>query len=186
MNRNRLRYYKLLKDSQKKQPEISYHKDSEDLSRKFLLEKCVQKKQSWKSSFDIEELKKRPDYLKQLLDVAIKIERDQKTIKTYELNFSIKYKTLYGERIAITGKPEFLGNWDPLKGLILEWNSDNIWKANIIIGEGTLLDFEYKYICIKSNSLVWEEGLNRILNISQGVKKGSNLIFMQDDIWQAL
>ena len=184
MNGERLKLYKIAKARQGSKSQLSQHKASVDLSRKHLLEECAQKEQSWKSSSDIEELKKRPDHLKQLLDTAIQVERGLKTIRTYELNFSINYTTSYRERIVITGKPEFLGNWDPLKGLMLEWNLDNIWRANIIIGEGMLLDFEYKYICIKPNGLDWESGPNRILSISHGVKRGSSLVFIQNDIWQ--
>ena len=97
------------------------------------------------SSFDFAELKKHPDIFNKLLDTAVKIEKEKHLGMTYELYFSIKYDTAFGERIVVTGFPEFLGNWDPLKGLELEWSVGNVWKVNILIGEGVLSNFEYNF-----------------------------------------
>ena len=61
------------------------------------------------SLLDLSEMKKRPDFLNHLY-TAIQIEKNLKLGVTYELNFSIRYETCFGERIVIAGTPEFLGN----------------------------------------------------------------------------
>ncbi|OMJ75919.1 hypothetical protein SteCoe_24814 [Stentor coeruleus] len=136
------------------------------------------------STFDISELRNRPEMLKRLLDAAIQIEKDKTTGFTYELNFSIAYNTKFGERIVVTGDPEFLGKWDPLRGLELEWSPGNIWKVNILIAEGIINDFEYKYVCINPCSIIWEFGVNRSLKISEGIKNNSHIVFKKEDYWQ--
>lgn len=137
------------------------------------------------SMFDISELRNRPDTLKRLLDAAIQIEKEKTTGYTYEFNFSIPYHTQYGERVVITGEPDFLGNWDPLRGLELEWSPGNIWKVNILISEGVIKDFEYKYVCVKSSCLIWEAGVNRTFKMDDGVKQNSHIIFKKEDCWQS-
>ncbi|OMJ96225.1 hypothetical protein SteCoe_185 [Stentor coeruleus] len=136
------------------------------------------------STFDISELRNKPEMLKRLLDAAIQIEKEKSTGFTYELNFSIAYNTKFGERIVVTGDPEFLGKWDPLRGLELEWSPGNIWKVNILIAEGTINDFEYKYACIKPSSIAWEAGINRLFKISDGIKQNSHIVFKKEDYWQ--
>ena len=136
------------------------------------------------SLLDLSEMKKRPDFLNHLY-TAIQIEKNLKLGVTYELNFSIRYETCFGERIVIAGTPEFLGNWNPLKGLELEWTTGNVWKANILIGEGVLKDFEYKFVCIKCNGIEWEKGENRLLKVSDGLENGSNILFKNTSMWQS-
>ena len=144
-------------------------------------EKQAAKKASQKQ---LNELKKYPDLFKKLLDKAMKIGKDKQTGFTYEFNFAIKYETLFEERLVITGEPDFLGHWDPLKGLELEWTPGGIWKANILVGEGSIKDFEYKYVCVKKQEVRWENGKNRLLNITDGKKLNSKIMFTKSDSWQ--
>ena len=130
------------------------------------------------------ELKKDPDMYKKLIDTVMETVKTQTPALTYEFNFSIQYNTFFGERIVATGEPEFLGNWDPLKGLELEWSTGSFWKANILLGEGVVKDFEYKYVCIKKNEILWEKGDNRSLKIAEGAKNKTQILFNKDDYWQ--
>ncbi|OMJ78123.1 hypothetical protein SteCoe_22141 [Stentor coeruleus] len=159
------------------------HRQSVEILSKRSEAERIQKSQR-NSMFDISELRNRPDILKRLLDVAIQIEKEKITSYTYEFNFNITYHTLYGERVVITGEPDFLGNWDPLKGLELEWSPGDVWKVNILIAEGIIKDFEYKYVCVKSNCLIWEAGVNRTFKMDDGVKQNSNISFKKEDCWQ--
>jgi Starch binding domain len=157
---------------------------SREMSSKSTSEHSHKAKSEISKSFDISELKKDPDFFKHLIDTAIKIEKKKSTGATYELNFTINYCTVFGERIVITGNPDFLGNWNPLSGLELEWSPGNDWRVSILIGEGVVSDFEYKYVCIKANDLLWESGQNRVFHVSQGIKQGSSLVFKKYDVWQ--
>ena len=78
-----------------------------------------------------------------------------------------------------------LGNWDPSKGLELEWNQGNIWSSTIHVGEGQLFDIEYKYVCLQgAGTIRWEGGFNRKLKVSEGKPKGDKLVFELNDVWQ--
>lgn len=159
------------------------HRQSLENISKNTEDECIRKSQKH-STFDISELRNNPDILKRLLDNAIQIEKENTTSLTYEFNFSIAYNTSFGERVVITGEPDFLGNWDPLRGLELEWNPGNIWKVDILIAEGVIKDFEYKYVCIKPSPITWEAGKNRVLKISDGIKSNSHIVFRKEDYWQ--
>ncbi|OMJ83142.1 hypothetical protein SteCoe_15996 [Stentor coeruleus] len=161
---------------------FSHRQSLENISKSSEAERI--RKSQKHSTFDMSELRNNPDILKRLLDTAIQIEKEKDISLTYEFNFSIAYNTSFGERVVITGKPDFLGNWDPLRGLELEWNPGNLWKVDILISEGVIKDFEYKYACVKSSSIVWEGGENRMFNISDGVKTNSHMVFRKEDYWQ--
>lgn len=130
------------------------------------------------------ELKKNPDMYKKLIETVMETEKTQTPVLTYEFNFNIQYNTFFGERIVVTGEPEFLGNWDPLKGLELEWSTGCYWKVNILLGEGVVKDFEYKYVCIKKNEILWEKGKNRSFKVSEGAKNNTHILFNKIDNWQ--
>jgi hypothetical protein len=136
------------------------------------------------SQDQLNEIKKNPELFQKLLDKAMRIEKEKTSAFTYELSFSINYETLFGERVVITGQPDFLGNWDPLKGLELEWTEGGTWKAKVLVGEGSMKDFEYKYVCIKKHEIRWENGNNRIFNIKEGIKQNSLILFNKVDLWQ--
>ncbi|CAG9333759.1 unnamed protein product [Blepharisma stoltei] len=136
------------------------------------------------NKFDINELKKNPELYQKILNDAITLQKEKIKPTSYMFHFRIHYKTLFGERIVIVGSEEFLGNWDPYKGLELEWSAGNYWNVSIPIGEGEISSIDYKYVCIKRNQLVWEGGPNRVLRVEDGEKKGSILVFNREDYWQ--
>lgn len=78
------------------------------------------------------------------------------------------------------------GNWDPQKGIQLEWHSENEWKATVQIAEEKLPEIEYKYVCIHPNGVRWEEGQNRKLIPSSGEPKAEKLYFDRSELWQDL
>ncbi|KAL4475558.1 hypothetical protein ABPG72_009247 [Tetrahymena utriculariae] len=90
------------------------------------------------------------------------------------INWQISYQTNYGERLAIVGNIQELGNWRKEEALNLQWNSNNIWKgqAFINLSESSSNDqqiLEYKYILIdeKNQKIQWEEGQNRFYYFTQ-------------------
>ncbi|CAG9324840.1 unnamed protein product [Blepharisma stoltei] len=133
---------------------------------------------------DIGELKKNPELYRKMLNEVIKLENEKIRPTSYLLRFRMHYKTLFEEKLVVVGGEEFLGDWDPNKGLELEWRAGDYWEISILIGEGELPEFEYKYVCLKRNHALWENGPNRIFKIRDGVKKGSTLFFNKEDCWQ--
>ncbi|CAG9328141.1 unnamed protein product [Blepharisma stoltei] len=134
--------------------------------------------------FDISDLKKDPELYKRILEEAIRIEKNNNKSWIYELNFQIQYPTAFGEKLLIVGSQEFLGNWDIANGLELKWNPGSIWEASIPIAKGQMSDFEYKYVHMKGDDIVWEGGDNRVLKVSDGKPKGSSMIYNLQDKWQ--
>lgn len=184
MNGKRLLHYKSCEDSSRITSNHGNNRSRENFNKMNSFE--IRQKEAVKreSQDQLNELKKQPDLFKQLLDKAMKIEQDKDSGYTYEFNFAIKYETLFGERVVITGEPDFLGHWDPLKGLELEWTAGGMWKANILVGEGSIKGFEYKYVCVKKHEMRWENGKNRVLNIDEGIKMNSHIIISKNDYWQ--
>lgn len=185
MNGKRLFHYKSSEDNSRITNSHSNNRSRENFSKLSSFE-ITQKEAAKRASQErLNELKKQPELFKKLLDKAMKIGKEKDSGYTYEFNFAIKYETLFGERLVITGEPDFLGHWDPLKGLELEWTPGGIWKANILVGEGAVNDFEYKYVCVKKQEMRWENGQNRLLNIVEGIKLNSSIMFTKRDSWQA-
>lgn len=84
----------------------------------------------------------------------------------FELTFETHYVTSVrskqpGERIFVTGDLDFLGAWNPAAGLEMEWSPGHVWRLTVTLAEGTLPDFKYKYVCVKSNRTRWEAGPDR-------------------------
>lgn len=137
------------------------------------------------SKYSMADLKKNPELFKKAYEEALRLEREQGRDYTYVINFFIQYNTQFGDKILVTGGHEMLGNWDPAKGLELEWNPGNIWNSTIHVGEGQLFDLEYKYVCLQGTGVViWEGGFNRKLKVKEGKPKGEKLIFEMNEIWQ--
>ncbi|KAL4430504.1 hypothetical protein ABPG74_005429 [Tetrahymena malaccensis] len=102
------------------------------------------------------------------------------------LNWQISYQTNYGERLAIVGNIQQLGNWKKEDALNLQWNNNNIWKGQAIINFSQLSNdkqiLEYKYILIdeKNQKIQWEEGQNRFYYYNQIIaecQENQNILF---------
>lgn len=80
--------------------------------------------------------------------------------------------------IAISGNCEYLGNWNPDNSLRMFRNNDGNFEINL---ESRKInnDFEYKFILFSDNQgnvlFKWEEGQNRMFNISF-LKEYNNII----------
>ena len=62
------------------------------------------------------------------------------------IHFYIKYHTVVGEQIFVSGNIKELGNEDPLKAVLLEYKDDNFWKGSIVLDDISLFpDFTYYY-----------------------------------------
>ena len=83
------------------------------------------------------------------------------------LQFYLRFHTLFGQQLLIMGNIEELGNNDPAKALPLEYLNDEFWSGSIEIKKKELeKSISYKYI-LKNEDGEWlyEWGDDRQLEI---------------------
>ncbi len=82
------------------------------------------------------------------------------------IQFRIHYQTQWGERLAITGSSEELGNWDRPNSLALTYQGEGFWGATLEISR-LQPSLSYKYLLIDENSgqVVEEWGQSRTLEL---------------------
>jgi hypothetical protein len=134
--------------------------------------------------YELYELRKNHELFNRLVDAAMIIETHQRKGLIYEFSFSIKYPTQFGERIVVTGDVDFLGSWEPANGLQLEWQRDGVWKAEVIVVDAQISEFQYKYVCIKPDSSKWEDGANRFCKVNTIIGLQSFISINMQDTWQ--
>ncbi|MCB9639010.1 MAG: hypothetical protein H6727_08975 [Myxococcales bacterium] len=67
--------------------------------------------------------------------------------------------TLMGDRVFVVGDCAELGAWDPARGVELEPSAWPLWKASILLPQGT--SFAFKLVQKTPRGFVWEQGPNR-------------------------
>lgn len=68
-------------------------------------------------------------------------------IRLSTIRFQLRYHTVYGQSILITGNHPSLGNGDLQKAIPLEYQNDDLWAINIDFGaNGLEHDLQYQYI----------------------------------------
>ncbi|KAI8467083.1 MAG: carbohydrate-binding-like protein [Monoraphidium minutum] len=85
-----------------------------------------------------------------------------------KLSFRIPYRTDYGQHIAMVGSNELLGNWDPQRGVGMQWSEGDVWVADFEVAPGPHLDLEYKYVVRESDGRVsrWKPGANFFFSLA--------------------
>jgi Starch binding domain len=131
---------------------------------------------------ELEQLKLDPLYFKALEEVE-KLEKQKKDMKRYEISFSIPYSTVFGEKMAVVGSHEALGNWTPSRAFEMHWTEGNVWKCNMEIDAGPQ-EIYYKYICINGSLVKWENSENRLIAFYQGEKVGNKVKINIQDYWR--
>ena len=63
-----------------------------------------------------------------------------------KINFYIRYHTVYGEQLFISGNNKFLGDNDPSKAIALKWFNDDFWHLTIDFPEDFDDTIHYRYI----------------------------------------
>jgi len=73
------------------------------------------------------------------------------------LRFEIPYRTNFGERVVITGNQDCLGQWDPNRGIDLQWSQGDLWfvEGVEIYGQPQI---EFKFIIMNGPKVVRWEG----------------------------
>ena len=99
--------------------------------------------------------------LRQLTTQVYSLKYQQTRSNKIFAKIRIHYYTLPGQKIMMTGNMKFLGLWDPLKGIQMEYIKEGYWEANIQLA--TITSWEYKFVCVQENGEAgWEQGENRI------------------------
>jgi 4-alpha-glucanotransferase len=63
-----------------------------------------------------------------------------------KINFYIRYHTIFGEQLFISGNNKFLGDNDPSKAIPLQWFNEDFWLIGIDFPEDFDDNVHYKYI----------------------------------------
>ena len=140
------------------------------------------KKYSTKFLSELEVLKNDPLYTRALEEVIL-IEKRKHEIRAIEINLSVQYATIFGEKMAVVGGCDALGNWDPSRAVEMNWSERNIWRATTL-ANGKLTEVPYKYICIRVTLVKWEAGDNRIIDPCKGEKCRNRIKVFAEDIWK--
>jgi protein-tyrosine phosphatase len=92
-------------------------------------------------------------------------------------NFSVSYKTEYGQNVYVMGSLSELGNWKEYRAK-LKWTEGHIWTCALSLPQQP---FEYKYVVYnqRANSMVWESGRNRQCDLQ------SHTTITLNDVWES-
>jgi len=92
----------------------------------------------------------------------------EKTIGTtiQTIQFQLRYHTVYGQEILLTGNHHLLGNADLLKAIPLQYQNDDLWSINIDFATtGILQPLHYQYILRNADgSSTLDAGNDKIIN----------------------
>ena len=140
------------------------------------------KKYKTKFYAEYEQLKRNPLFNQALAEV-IALEKKKGMIESIDIGFNLNFSTVFGEKMAVIGESEYLGNWDPSRALEMTWNEGNIWKCSVNIPNPPD-HINYKYICIRGTLVRWENGDNRVVDVRKGERKGNKIQATVDDLWK--
>ena len=98
------------------------------------------------------------------------------------INFYLKYHTVFGEELFITGNNKFLGDNDSASAVRLQWISDEFWFLSLDLPRDFDDVITYKYILKDKNGLeIYDGEENRSLDLSHYKNKSFTII----DTWNA-
>jgi hypothetical protein len=70
-----------------------------------------------------------------------------------------------GEKLRVVGNSEALGDWDPLKGIELEWTEGHMWRASVALPADTKTSFKFIKVDESGTVLEWEDGEDRSVSL---------------------
>jgi 4-alpha-glucanotransferase len=83
------------------------------------------------------------------------------------LTFQLRFHTIPGQSLLLTGNHEILGNDDPASAIPLDYLNDQFWRVRIVIPKSVVPDAEitYRYILrLEDGSMVEDWGNGRVIN----------------------
>ena len=101
--------------------------------------------------------------------------------KSYQVNFTIEFKTTFGKVLAVVGDIEELGQWKKCKH-ILKCHDGHVWTSPKPLATDKS-KFMYKYVvCANNKILNWEDGCNRIADLDTMPKTDT---YNFHDVWES-
>ncbi|GBF93228.1 20S proteasome subunit beta [Raphidocelis subcapitata] len=82
--------------------------------------------------------------------------------KKIKLSFKLPYRCHFGQDLCIVGSSEDLGNWDPRRGVGMQWSEGDVWQVEFEVSAGPQLELEYKYVVRNPDGGIaaWKPGSN--------------------------
>ena len=88
---------------------------------------------------------------------------------TGSVRFTCVAKCDFGASVVVTGSMDALGNWDPMRGLQLEWSEGHAWCADASLPIGSELRVKFvKIVSATSDVLEWQDGDDIVLTVESG------------------
>ena len=75
-----------------------------------------------------------------------------------KIDFYLRFRTKFGESLAITGNLLPLGSNDSTNALPMQFLNEELWHVSIEIEQNELASLHYKYIFTTANGEVIKEG----------------------------
>lgn len=86
--------------------------------------------------------------------------------KIYTFYLGVNYQTKFGENLYVVGSIPELGNWNPEKGLKLNYHDGYDWTSALRLdGKPQLIQYKYVVYNAELGYAKWEDGENRVLNM---------------------
>jgi len=99
-----------------------------------------------------------------------------------KISFYIRYYTVFGEELFISGNNRFLGDNEPSKAVALKWYNEDFWSVTIYFPDDFDDNIQYKYILKdKKGVQIFDGEENRFIDLSLK-KTDSYSVF---DTWNA-
>lgn len=99
-----------------------------------------------------------------------------------KINFYLRYHTVFGEEIFISGNNKFLGDNDASNAIPLSWYNEDIWKGTIDFPDDFDDTIIYKYILKDKEGIqIFDGEDNRFIDLSVNRSKEYTII----DTWNA-
>ena len=74
-----------------------------------------------------------------------------------KLHFSIRYKTVWGQRLRVTGNHPLLGNGDYQSALSLNFNFPDEWSGFVEVTEDEIAHLSYHYLVLNEGAGTYTE-----------------------------
>ncbi|HEY0679809.1 MAG TPA: 4-alpha-glucanotransferase [Chitinophagaceae bacterium] len=85
-----------------------------------------------------------------------------------KLQFYLRFHTIFGQTLHISGNIDALGNLDPLKAFPLQYLNDDFWHGTLEVDAASVGRIQYSYFLKNEEGAVIEEwGSDRIIDVSR-------------------
>ncbi|MEO8853850.1 MAG: 4-alpha-glucanotransferase [Ginsengibacter sp.] len=99
-----------------------------------------------------------------------------------KINFYLKYYTVFGEQLFISGNNQFLGDNDPSKAVLMQWFNEDYWRVTIDLPVNFDDTIHYRYILKNLEGIqVFDGEENRFIDLSIQHSKSYSVF----DTWNA-